>query len=483
MPIVMLRSSQRFVGDPPGPYSRSPGRRRLRVLLDVPRVEPEENQAGLHDGVLSVPDEMAFLMALMKWDDIEPYWIESVPSMRDPGSVHLDAQDVQRRVWPFTAHLVDGSPSRRGFTITDAMAAAVETEPASPEVVVALARELETDFIVTARPSLLGSSVRDVVDANPIDVRTAVAMIGLRLRLVDNYAVSGPVARFTFSRQMFFWSGAHQFDSAGARFGRSLFSYSREVGADNSWYLASAYIYRLTRVLHQRDVLHCALLSEKEDEEHDGVFEAFDYVMINLVAASDVLARITHLTLNLPPKDIRRAGWQNPQWLALVRGAEPDLAQVLEPDSIGAKVLRACVILRNTVHGEPPRGMNVFPAHRGTHTHIGLSTEELRKLRILLGPDEELGSWGWYPRFEETDEHPYPSMHMVSPGVLVERLVPIALETMSALRDRIPVERLPGVDLELLAEPVRGTPELGHGGRARTSLLFGLAPNEMRETS
>jgi hypothetical protein len=439
----------------------------LRVLLDVPRVPAEENYAGLDGEALSVPDELALLTALTKWDDVECYWVEADARVADPGALHVSPPDLEDKFWPFVVYCADGTRSHRAVDIRPRLSeAATAQDTNSAEFMVALARELGIDLLVTDRTDLLSSDVPEFVAANAVDVRTGLAMIGLRLRLVDIFAVTGPVARFSFDKQMFLWSGAHRFPSS-ARWGKSLFSYSQAIKQDNPMYLGSAFYYRLTRALHQRDLLHCALLSEDDHDAPDAVFEALDYFMINIIAAFDVVARIAHVTFGIDDQSTR-AGWQRRAWLSKIRAQSPDLANVLAPGTIDYKALRACAILRNTIHGEPPRGTKVHPPHRGRHTHIGLSTEDTQQLRLLLGPTEELPIWGWHDSTQGID--------LVNPGVLVERLFPLVLATLGKLVDLIPVEQLPGVDANLVNEPTRESASLGLGGRTRTSLLLGLTP-------
>jgi hypothetical protein len=134
-----------------------------------------------------------------------------------------------------------------------------------------------------------------------------------------------------------------------------------------------------------------------------------------------------------------------------VRSAQPDLAAVVEKGSDGAAIFTMLRKLRNQIHGEALHGL----AYQTSNSHESLMAlpddalgDVLAAADILGGRDE------WGPRAL------MPEQTYVDPGVLVAKLLPLALRLLNQLMSATPVENIAGGN-ELLSGPL---PDSSQGG-------------------
>ena len=196
----------------------------------------------------------------------------------------------------------------------------------------------------------------------------------------------------------------------------------------------------MQRALEARDAVHRAFNQPQHNDTAELALSNLDVVLITLMGALDVSARIAHLTLGLRANRMFSAGWQNPTWLEAAIAAEPALAEAFAPDSWNATVIRVLSRLRNAVHAAAP-------------APLGVSSPGVGRQATLVGfphtDGEELA--GWMDRLGGRDVWGMTSVlggrYHAEPSALLEQLFPAAITVIDRTMAVTPVERLPGVHL------------------------------------
>jgi hypothetical protein len=210
-------------------------------------------------------------------------------------------------------------------------------------------------------------------------------------------------------------------------------------GEDTSLvYLSQSAFTRVQRALQARDAVHRAF----NQPQHDGTAEVavsnLDVVLITLMGALDVSARIAHLTLGLRANRTFSAGWQNPTWLEAAIAAEPALAEAFAPHSRNATVIRVLNRLRNAVHAAAPDPLGVSSPGVDRQATMVSFPHRRRRARRLDGPAGGPGRLGY-----DVTARPLPRRAERPARAAVPAAITVIDRTMAAT----PVERLPGVHL------------------------------------
>lgn len=84
---------------------------------------------------------------------------------------------------------------------------------------------------------------------------------------------------------------------------------SRATGDETLSELAGSLLHRVRRALEARDELHRVLNRTQDNETRASVLSSLDMVLLLLMAASDITARVAHRVLGLGDRTYE-AGWQ-----------------------------------------------------------------------------------------------------------------------------------------------------------------------------
>jgi hypothetical protein len=446
----------------------------LRILIDLPMADrqPDKNTTTLDR--LGVPDPARFLWSLGLRDDLEVFWMAAPGDAAGPGAVRMQSPDSRTDQVPFTA-VHEGGVSHRAVWPYRQWASSVERTAAAAGVDSAawlrdaltarVAVELRTDLLVATSPALLTSNERWIVEANPMTADQALAAVGLHLRARHQFPLLAPNV-LDFGEHALFWSAARAQLPSGWRWGSALVAHAGAIGREGPTLLFGSLHERMVRVLRYRDRLHAALLVPQDNSTADEVTEALDNLMVNLVGAFDAAARAAHASLGFPADKRHRAAWQSRDWRRQARTVDATLADLFEPGTAHSDVLKICRLLRNTVHGEALQGTAVHSAGAGQQTLVALPEDDAQDLAVLFDRRGGCNAWGLRSLGGQ-------SMH-VDAGVLVERLLPQALQMLDDALRLTPVHRLVGVDRATLLISPPDDLSFGLGTRARASLLFGL---------
>lgn len=197
----------------------------------------------------------------------------------------------------------------------------------------------------------------------------------------------------------------------------------------------------------------------------DGVTEALDSLLVNLVGAFDAAARVAHLTAGLDPAKRHRAAWQNSDWRKML--GQPQLSDLFVNGSHGADLYRVCRILRNTVHGEGLQGSGCSVGGKAVETRVALPEDDAADCTALLGRLGGSATWGL---------HSFGTTPQLDAATFVERLILEALALLDDVLRLTSVERLSGININDLLQGPPNSLDFGLGARVRSCLFHGLPP-------
>lgn len=465
----------KYSGDGPGPFAGRVNGRILRILVDLPEAQRQPDASFAGPGLLGVPSPARFLWSLGLRDDIDVFWMARPGEPDGIGSVQLQDPDRAEDQLPFVVHEKHGSSLQAVSPYTDWETVAARSLPGTGAerndwlhdvIVTRVAVGLRVDVLVTASAAVLASDERFVTEANPLPVDQALAVVGLYLRIRGEHPVVAPRI-LAFGEHLMLWSAVRSQLPSGWRWGSALVAHGGVEGRDGPTLLFGSLHERLVRVLRYRDQLHGALLVPQTRSTGDRATEALDNLMVNLVGAFDVAARVAHLVAGLPAKHRHRAKWQTSEWLKNVSDVAGPLAQVFASGADPAALFKICRILRNTVHGEALQSTTTQISGQERHTLVALPEDDAQDLADLFDRLGGRAEWGLRPTTGAR-------MH-VEPLPLVERLLPDALAILDDALRLTPVDRLPGIDPGLLSAGPPDDLHFGPGTRVRLCLLLGLA--------
>lgn len=242
-------------------------------------------------------------------------------------------------------------------------------------------QEAEADLFITTRPYLHTFTwriAREVVIATP---EQALPLVSLYLRRQGIFLTHNSLdgrATYSFNKGLFYWVGTRDLLPAGWRWFSACVQADEE--RDELVNLGQSLFQRVQRALQERDAALWALNRPQNNDTADDALGSLDNVLLSLMAAVDVTARVAHRSLGLDGSEYR-AGWQNKRWLKKVEAVDPGLAAIVGPDSQGSNTLEVLRLLRNSIHGAAlqPLAISTHPAKRDA-TLVGLPSADAQQL-------------------------------------------------------------------------------------------------------
>ena len=165
--------------------------------------------------------------------------------------------------------------------------------------------------------------------------------------------------------------------------------------------LAGSLLQRYERALQTRDAVHLALNQRQTNDTQDAALAGLDVILLLLMSAMDVSARVAHRILDLKTKHTD-AGWQRRDFLNAVAKVAPELSAVVRPGSSNFYVLEILRLLRNTVHGGALQGLAFQPSHRVIHSLVGVPPDATQPVAAAMDALGGLDKWGAIEVREDT---------------------------------------------------------------------------------
>jgi hypothetical protein len=293
------------------------------------------------------------------------------------------------------------------------------------------------DAFVTASQDVLRIVRRAHRACNAMSPREAFAVLGLHLRLRDDFVVhQAKGLRVEASGEQFYLDlGA----SLLTQLGRWLIACPRpEKAFDASPAgLTQAVVRRMARVLRARDRVHGHLFREASEASIDEAQFYFEGFLVALVGAFDAVARVAHSAY---PLGNVKPSWRRTDWCESLVAAAPGFADELRSGTSTRAIIDSLFILRNLCHGEPMSLVGVVGTSdrfTGFRAAVPLPEHEAfaRAINTLGGADAwsilllEEGVW------------------TLDLGRYVETMLPRAVEALNSLMRLTEVERF-GLSLE-----------------------------------
>jgi len=295
---------------------------------------------------------------------------------------------------------------------------------------------LGADLYITDRPYLHAVSWPLTESVTVCTVEDALPLLGLYFRAQGEF----PVAyRYHFNRGLYYWVGTRELVPEAWRWFTACVQHSKGSSDDSLTILGGSLLQRVNRALEARDAIHVALNQPQNNDTQEEALSQLDGVLLNLMGAFDVAARVAHQALGLPAKDLYRVGWQNREWLDRVSAQRPQLAAIVAEGSAGGYVLTILRLLRNSVHGVALRGISVVRPGSPTESLVGLPDADATA--VVSGIDAQGGRETWGVR------ELVPGRLHFDPGVFVDRLLKETIDLLNELLAATPVEDLPYVAL------------------------------------
>lgn len=290
---------------------------------------------------------------------------------------------------------------------------------------------LGADMYVTERPYLHAAWRPYGWGVLVSRVDEALALLALYFRAQGQF-VLGP--NVLANRGLFFWVGTRELLSESWRWFGACIRSADGNPDDSLVLLAGSLLQRVQRALEARDAIHLALNQPQDHDTQQQALSYLDVVLVFLMGAVDVAARVAHRILDLPSKEERRAGWQHDAWVKKLKMKAPALAAVVDADTAAAHGLTILRLLRNSVHGETLQGLAVGDPRVSIESVIALPASDQSE---VLGAMDALGgqaAWG--------ARDVLPSRVHLDPGLFVDRLFVQTLRTINDLMANTPVDKL-----------------------------------------
>ena len=306
-----------------------------------------------------------------------------------------------------------------------------------------------------------------VLAVRPLD---ALPLIGLYLRAQEQFTVRqsypGHPGGLNMNRGGFYTAATYDLLPGFARWYGACEAQSKAMDDDGLEFLAGSAVHRFQRALQARDRIWFALNRPTIGDSGEDALDALDDVLLRLMGAVDVTARVARIVLELG-ESTRRQGWTNRSFREAVSAIEPSLAALFDPGTDHRLTLDVLARLRNTIHHAALPEIRVVEG-RGKHeTWVGVRADE--KALVLAAADALGGRAAWGVTEPFSDE-----FHL-DPGRLADQLVIHTAKLVAAVQAATPVERMsPGELRTHEPEPIHPFDGFGVDFFARIRLQLGL---------
>jgi hypothetical protein len=441
-------------------FAQGAPHRKMRVVLDS-TVAPSTARDKQHLllGLLTHPHIELYRYAddgppadaprrTQEWiGEVVPGWIELKPSPDALCDFFVTQADNERVIegGVFARQFMDLARADHGSESYQDVPDDVAAERRAADVLaVRVASQIKADMIITTRPYLFEDRrLRPGRDVSVLRPHEALPIVGLYLRRQGQYITwrdtKGGMA--TFNRGLFYWVATRALLPEGWRWMTACVRESAASGDDTLTYHAQSLLQRVDQAIRARDDAFAALDAPQNNDTADDALAALDRLLICLMGAVDVSARVAHMVLGLPAADLYQASWKHDgRWERALRRHHRPLADLAKPAAYG-DALTVLRLLRNTVHGAAltPLAVSAGSTGSSTDTLVGLPTTDAEVLLRCADRQGGRDSWGM--------KELIPGQLHADIDILIERLLPEVVAFLNAVMRLTPVERLPNAKL------------------------------------
>ncbi|HZS41420.1 MAG TPA: hypothetical protein VFF06_31540 [Polyangia bacterium] len=323
-------------------------------------------------------------------------------------------------------------------------------------IAVGLAGSVGCDAFVTESSGLRRIAEAFAKESNPLAPETALSVIGLHLRLREDFVIrqNGP-SRYQTNGTGYYSLVAHDLLREAERWTDCCPGTEVLLGPSTAG-LARAVPSRVSRALRARDRMHGYLLRIPSEAAVDEALFYFDGFLVALAGAFDAAAQVAARAYKVSRDHI---SWRDTPWRNRLVAVEPSLSSVLDQRCLD--VIEMLFALRNTVHGETFHLIGLLHPN-GEVANYHVSVPERNRQRLLDAAERLGGLESWGLRNSEATSLSFDL------GRYVETLLPNATATLNSIMAAIDVDRFDDPDDELIAAP-SDVEDLTCEGRAAAS--------------
>jgi hypothetical protein len=448
-------------------FSRRPPLRELRVVVDaaiLDRAKAAESELGAPDvllaGLLTHP-----YVSLMRYADAGPPsglprhdagpmrggvtgWVV-VPELpeepiNDRVGVTASAGDFHRwtSIHASTLRIAESDEATSAYATLDPDQQRKRRR--ADALAARAAQAVGADVFITERAYLHAVKWRvadGVLIAAPGD---ALPVVSLYLRTQNEYCTWRSLegrGSSNMNRALFYLAGAWDLLPAGRRWYAACAQHAQSISDDRLTYLAYSLFQRVQRALQARDEALGALNLPQDNDTADAALGDLDEVLLALMGAVDVTARVAHLAVGFDPDRTYGAAWHRAGWRDKLTKTEPKLGALVTAGSAHANALTILSSLRNSIHGAALDALATLDrGSRRDGTLVGLPHADGENLVAAMDALGGRQQWGVAQLL--------PGRYHADPGVLIDQIFRAILTVLNDLMAATPVENLPGVALE-----------------------------------
>lgn len=419
-------------------FARGAKERRLRIVVD--RTTAPAGEAL--DLLLTLAKHPLLDVPSSKVEGLSHLDIGPIDPAEDQAPVvisHRDGTRTYTGVWPASDHLALADDLLRAHPATD------HGETVRVLLLASAAEDYEADALATGSPVLLDPAIRGpkAQRSNAMTIAEAVALIGLYLRLHDDFTHGRHAQGYweRFDRGGFYWVLARELLPSAWRCGSAALQYGQAIGDDTVFQLVMSAIKRVDNSLRARDRLHGQMqLVQNNGTADEGLFY-LDTFLVFMVGAFDAVGRAAHLVYGRKPNELHLVNWRGSWRTKCLKPVASGLAQLMDEGTPARDTLDLLALLRNTtVHGEALRTVAISCAGQPLRNVLLLPKRDEGKLLAIVANRGGNDAWGIRPA---------PGIGLLMQmDMFVEAVLPMAVKALDQLIMEVSVkaESLPGVE-------------------------------------
>jgi hypothetical protein len=444
-------------------FARGPKERKLRIVVDRTTAAEDDTLEML----LGFAHHPLIELLSTRSEGIPRLELRPIDRQDDQAPMEIswpDGRKIGRAVWPASNYATWTENHLRSHPSAD------RDEVLQVLLLAGAAIEVGADAFVTGSDVLLGTAGQRQLakDSNAMTVESAVALVGLYLRLRNDFTYRQEKQfRENFTRRMYYWVLARELLPSAWRWTDAGGQHSRATGDDTILQLSLSALKRIDHALRARDRLHEQMKLPQNNDTADEALFYLDTFLVFFVSAFDIVAQVAHLAYGLDPGKLHLAGWRREWRTKQLNSVAPQVSTLMDDGTPARDTLDLLALLRNPIHGEALSTVARRAGGRPPENVVLLPKGQEQALLTIIARHGGKDRWGIQS---------LPSFGMsMQIDVFVEAVLPSAIDALNSLMAAVEVQRLPGVQpTALAAGPLaRGSTDAFEAGKRRRVRLLG----------